>query len=94
MTVKTDCQIAQLEEHLTRDSVSSGSNSGLGCHYFFYSFMFGSVPTLGTDRLTPAWVKSLGIEIFDGEDLLREEKCDGQNSSVVVPDSLADITPD
>lgn len=56
--------------------------------------MFGSVPTLGTDRLTPAWVKSLGIEIFDGEDLLREEKCDGQKSSVVVPDSLADITPD
>lgn len=52
--------------------------------------MFGSVPTLGTDRLT----QSLGIEIFDGEDLLREEKCDGQNSSVVVPDSLADITPD
>lgn len=46
--------------------------------------MFGSVPTHGTDRLTLARVKSLGIEIFDGEDLLREEKCDGQNGSIVV----------
>lgn len=86
MAVKTDCQIyiAQLVEHLTRDSGSSGSNSGLDCHYFFYFFMFGSVPTLGTDRLTLARVKSLGIEIFEGKDLLREEKCDGQNGSIVV----------
>lgn len=45
-------------------------------------------PTLLTDRLTPAREKGLEMVIFDGEDHLREEECNGQTSLSTVPDRL------
>lgn len=40
------------------------------CHYLSHPVTFGAVPTPGTDRLTPAMGKSLGVGIFKSEDLI------------------------
>lgn len=40
------------------------------CHYLSHPVTFGAVPTPGTDRLTHARGKNLGVGIFKSEDLI------------------------
>lgn len=53
--------IAQLVEHLAKDSRGMDTNPGLVRHYFFIPFHLVPGPIPGTDSLTPPMGKDLGV---------------------------------
>lgn len=47
-------QITQLVKHLTRESMGTGSSTGLVHNYFSHAITFRAMPAPETDKLTPA----------------------------------------
>lgn len=83
-------QITQLVKHLTRESMGTGSSTGLVHNYFSHPITFRAMPAPETDKLTPA-TERVCVKLFlEGFNHLRGRNVKVRLVRKPVPDSSVD----